>query len=197
MKPQFDKPLEPAPLISQYSETLYGLRHGAESFNVAFLPGRIALYGTPGNQFFLNKGNHPPQRLREIFKTREDYMERALLHKETSTDQTKFLSSLDRLLSEKLIDAHNKQKLREFILKCDCPPRRIREKLRAMGYEHILARLEFERYPDELMNTIEAMEKFVAQTKITTEAPAAKESRRGREPAGVRPMSQRTPARSS
>ena len=194
MNQSFDNAAEPGPLLTQFSQMLYGVQHGRETFTVAFLPGKIALCGTPGHQFFENKGNLPPERLREVLGTREDVIERALLHKETSTDQEKFLQSLDHLLDQKVIDGHNKQKLREFILKCDCPPRRIREKLRAMGYAHILDRLQFERYPDEFWNTIQAMEKFVASTKTAPAGTANKENRRGRQQAGVRPLPKRAAA---
>ena len=150
-----------APVVNQFNELLYGVTHLGTHFTVAFLPGRIALCGSPGHQFFLNPQNLPPSRLHEVFTCKKDYLERAILHKETSTDQVKFLGSLDLLLQEHIIDAHSRQVLREFIMKCDCPPRRIKDKLRAMGYTYILPRLEFERYPDELESTIEAMLMFI------------------------------------
>lgn len=195
MKPKTSSQGEPT--LSQFSETLYRVTHEGDSFMVALLPERIAVYGASGHQFFLNNGNLPPSRLHEVFKSPEAYMERALLHKETSTDQTKFLAAVDRLLSEKLIDAHSKRQLREFILKCDCPPRRIKEKLKAMGYGHILSKLDFERYPDELTTTIKAMEKFVNVTRGKAEVPLQVESRRSRARADVQAAPHRGTTRSS
>lgn len=185
------------PIISQFSETLYGVNHQGESFMVAFLPGRIALCGAPGHQFFLNTGNLPPGRLHEVFNSPESYLERALLHKETSTDQAKFLVSVEKLLEERVIDAHSKKTLREFIFKCDCPPRRIKDKLKAMGYGFILPKLDFERYPDELTNTIKAMELFVDGTRAKTETSPETQTRSSRARAAVRPAPHRNSASDS
>lgn len=150
------------PIVNQFNELLYGVNHQGSHFTVAFLPGRIALCGSPGHQFFLNTGNLPATRLYEVFRSRADYVERAVLHKEPTTDRAKFLASVDLLVQEHLIDGHSRQVLREFIMKCDCPPRRIKDKLRAMGYTFVLPRLDFERYPDELESTIEAMLQFIS-----------------------------------
>lgn len=177
-----------APVVNRYNETLYGVAAGGTYFTVAFLPGRIALCGNPGHQFFLNPGNLPAERLHEVFTDEQSYRERAILHKEPSTDQEKFLTSLDRLQQEKLIDGVSRAILRSFIFKCDCPPRRIREKLRAMGYAHILSRLDFERYPDELDMTTTAMRIFVEGAKKLTFDEPAPPLRRSRERA-VRPGS--------
>lgn len=184
------------PLISQISEVLYRVSHGCESYTIAFLPGRIALCGTPGHQFFLNSGNLPPWKLREILRDRESYIDQAILHKETTTDPAKFIASIESLHLQKVIDAHSRRNLREFILKCDCPPRRIKDKLKAMGYGHILAKLEFERYPDELLTTIEAMEKFVENTPSEVEV-TEKQPRRSRSRAEVRPELKRGAAHRS
>jgi hypothetical protein len=167
--------------VNRFNETLYGVSHGGTYFTVAFLPGRIALCGNPGHQFFLNTGNLPAERLHEVFTDERSYQDRAILHKETATDQQKFLASIDELLAEKLIDVHSKRVLREFILKCDCPPRRIRDKLRAMGYAHILPRLQFERYPDELETTIAAMRIFVEGVKKVTFDEPVPQQRRSRQ----------------
>jgi hypothetical protein len=181
-------PIEnPMPVISQFSEILFGVTRGSESYTVAFLPGRIALCGTPGHQFFLNSGNLPAERLREVLKTRESYIGAALLHKETTTDASKFMESLKILQMQNQIDAHSQRILRDFILKCDCPPRRVKDKLRAMGYAHILPHLDFERQADELLTTVEAMEIFVenAQGKKELLPGAGISSRRSRVPVSL------------
>jgi hypothetical protein len=185
------------PIVSRYSEILFGVRHGSESFTVAFLPGKIALAGTPGHQFFLNPGNVPAERLGEVMQSRKDLMERALVHKETSSDRAKFLTSIDTLLHEGVIDGVGRATLRAFIMKCDCPPKRIKEKLRAMGYAHIIPQLDFERYPDELTSTIDAMEKFLNGLPKTTEAAAQSETRSTRARAAISPSPQRRPSKSS
>lgn len=185
------------PVVTRYSEILFGVRHGAESFTLAFLPGRIALAGTPGHQFFLNPGNVPAERLGEVMKTRQDLMERALVHKETSSDRAKFMVSIDRLLTEGVIDGVGRATLRAFIMKCDCPPKRIKEKLRAMGYAHIIPQLDFERYPDELTSTIDAMEKFLNGLPKSSEAATQSETRSTRARAAVHPSPQRGSAQRS
>jgi hypothetical protein len=183
-------PIEnPVPVISQFSEILFGIAQGTESYTVAFLPGRIALCGTPGHQFFLNNQNLPAERLHEIFKTRESYIVSALLHKETTTDAARFMESLKILQMQNQIDAHSQRILREFILKCDCPPRRVKDKLRAMGYAHILPHLDFERQADELLTTVEAMERFVESARDRKEplSDAGISSRRSRTPLSLEP----------
>lgn len=182
-------------VVSRYSELLFGVVDGGDTFTVAFLPGRIALCGTPGHQFFLNPGNVPAERLSEVIKGRDDLIKRAVVHKETTTDRTKFFDSIDLLLKDKILDGVGRAQLRSFIMKCDCPPRRIKEKLKAMGYGHILPKLDFERFPDELMTTIEAMEKFLDGVReTTTEAPSEPSTRATRARAAVHPALNRGPA---
>lgn len=163
MQPNSDA--QKGPVVSHFSEILYGMVDGAEYFTIGFMPGYVVLVGSPGRQFFLNNGNLPLARLHETFRERKDFLNLATVHKETTTDQKMFLDSLAHLQKMKAIDAHSHKHLREFILKCDCPPKRIKDKLKNMGYAHIVERIKFERLSDELISTVEAMEKFIVHTR--------------------------------
>lgn len=175
-------------IIDQISDTSFAIS-GSRQFNVFFLPGTIALYGAVGMQFFRNLANVPPDQIGRVFFSEAEILDAAELHKETTTDRELFLSSLEDLHTARIIDQKNKNVLREFILKCDCSPFVIWQKLRMLGYDHLKPHLKFERQKDELLSTVDAMRVFVDGIRNT---PAAKSKetqnlRAGRARAAVQP----------
>lgn len=174
--------------IEQVNETSFVVS-GSHHFNVSFLSGTIALYGTAGMQFFRNLANVPPDQIGRVFPSGAEILAAAELHKETTTDRDMFMGSLEDLLKAKIIDQKNKNVLREFILKCDCPPLVIWQKLRMLGYDHLKPHLKFERPKDELLSTVEAMRIFVDGIRDTPSAKAKETQniRAGRARATVQP----------
>jgi hypothetical protein len=173
-------------IIDQINDTSFAVS-GSHQFNVSFLSGTIALYGAVGMQFFKNLANVPPDQIGRVFLSETEILAAAELHKETTTDRDMFLASLDDLLQAKIIDQKNKNVLREFILKCDCPPLVIWQKLRMLGYDHLKPHLKFERPKDELLSTVEAMRIFVDGIRNTpaVKSKEAQNLRAGRSRAAV------------
>lgn len=126
-------------MFSELGGGLYHVKQGNIDFKVSFLPGRIALYGTPGNQFFDNPQNLGPERLKDF-----DAKKAALNHLQTTVNKVRFENGLQELLRKKVIDQHNKNTISVFMMKCECSPRTIRQRLANLGYGNVVAQIDFE-----------------------------------------------------
>lgn len=148
--------------INHFGGNVFGVTDGNTSFTVAFLPRSVAIYGTCGHQFFNNPENVPPDRIAGLFHSKASLLKAAALHTDKTTNKTKLLACLDKALANNIIDMHNRNTVRDFVLRCDCQPSAIKRKLASMGYERLLPHLDFEDERPELTATINAMENFIA-----------------------------------
>lgn len=131
---------------------------GNEDYWVSFLPGKVVLYGTPGNQIFdINKIDLGSK---NTFSTLRDAAE---LHREGLIDKAYFKRAVDLVLSSANLTEEQHSELMVFIEECDCPPSKVTKKLARMGYERFAAMFVAEKMTEELLKTVSAFSDFVLQ----------------------------------
>jgi len=145
----------------------------------AFMPDCIFLTGVVGYQVF----TVPPEKetlyhnmlsnaeyigvgpvstvMSSLYRTKEAIEAAAQLYIEGHTNKDKFKIEVDRLVKEKMITEHDRNRLRIFIQTCDCVPSQIRKKLAPLGYGHLAEKIDFADKDPRLEATVDAVWEFV------------------------------------
>lgn len=113
-------------------------------FSITVVPGCIFLTGSAGYQVFKTGSAYTPEQectrkvfakdFRAVFPSKASLEKAAEFYTEGHTNKLKFKAKVERLLKEKMITEHDRNKLRTFIDGCDCTPSKVRARLLAMGW---------------------------------------------------------------
>jgi hypothetical protein len=144
-----------------YSED--GSWQNADAYNLALLPGLIALYGTGGVQNYAVDKLVSPASIKKIFPDFQTILKKSLFHTEGETDHAGFQASIKALAENKKISSFQYSWLQSFIADCDCPPAVIREKLCSKGYGYILPDIKYQTPKPLLLKLSRVMQMFVAR----------------------------------
>lgn len=144
-------------ILKPVANNVFSYVDGDTNFTVAVLPGVVALYGTPGSQFFTSSVEGITQ---DSFLDIAAIKAAAQLHRDTAVNKDKFLTALSEHEALGIINRNDVEVLVEFIDSCDCPPKTVRKKLSALGYGRI-ADIDFEDELPEFTATAAAFDLFL------------------------------------
>jgi len=138
--------------MKQLTPYLYEFETSPENvFNLAFLPGVVALYGKEFFQYFLNEKDLTIWHLELLFPDELSISGRATLYKEGRTNKVRFKLGAE---ASTLIPPRDKLLLKTFIDKCDCAPSVVRQKLAVMGFGRLVSEIQFEDLSAEMEVTV-------------------------------------------
>jgi len=142
---------------------LFHVERGALNFQVAFLPGVVAVYGTPGKQYFNNPLNLPPERIREVFPSETMMRKAANLNKASSVDKKRIFARMEILLKEKRISPQQASGLHAVVDRCMASPEKLKQRLTTEGFGAYADMLDIADQNPELDATVEALKVFLEE----------------------------------
>jgi len=145
--------------------SLYMVEQGGLKFQVAMLPGAVAVYGDMGKQSFSNPLSLPPGRLKEIFVNDAAIRRAANLETISSVDMRKLMASVEKAFNAKLLTSDQLRGLQDLLSRCDCTPEGMKHKVVEAGYSRILHLLAIEDHNPALDATVNAMQIFLKEFK--------------------------------
>lgn len=149
--------------VISHSSVLYTVEDGATKWQVALLPGAVAVYGDHGKQYFSNPLNLPAKRLKEAFPNEAVLRKSANLDTLSAVDLRKLLASVERAFNAKSINQAELKRLQELFHRCDCTPEAIKRKVEGAGFGRILHLLVIEDHNPALDATVNALQTFLRE----------------------------------
>jgi hypothetical protein len=147
--------------VKAHSSILFTVVDGAAKWQVAMLPGAVAVYGEGGKQYFSNPRDLPAKRLKEVFPSEAMMRKAANLDTLTKVDIRRLMASIEKIYNSRLISASELRSLQDLLGNCDCTPEAMKDKVRRAGLGRVLHLLVIEDHNPALDATVRVLKLFV------------------------------------
>lgn len=147
--------------LQKHSDLLFTIDDNGVKWQIALLPGAVAVYGKEGKQYFSNPLDRPAARLKEVFQSEAVMRKAANLRTIDKVDIRRLMTSIEKIYNSKLINQAELKNLQELLGNCDCTPDAMKRKVEKAGLGRIVHMLVIEDHNPALDATVRALKLFL------------------------------------